>query len=179
MAFRFWHGYSHFMAGKKKTKQIIILAIIGHISLTLLAIAVFLLFLRSPWWKPILTSYYSNNENYIQSEGQISKVSDNIEENRFYISFEWIINEEGEIVNGRNITISSEVVYVYAPTHKIKELYDTLKNRINYVICFTYSKPNSKASFDTPIVQISMDNTEILSFNEGKTELLNYISKYW
>lgn len=154
-----------------KKKTIIAIAVTAHVVMTIICLSIFYLFLAMPWAKPKLIKYYSNDDNYITAVGCIKS-----EYKYNALSFSWIQTESGTVYDTSSITLRKGVFLIYS--NDSKKTWEELSPEPNMIISFIYSSSQPKEEFDPPIVQISINGKEILSYSEGKEALLRRLENW-
>ena len=159
------------MSSGKKVKKTIALFTICHVFLSLLSIGLFFLLLWQPWLYPPLIKHYSNDTIYIETKGCISDC-----EKCPWLRFEWVLNESGEKVDGDTIMIYQDYAKVYSSN--LEEVWQLLSPKEGMIISFVYAYGNYRGALASPIVQITYEEKEVLSFKDGKASLISYLENY-
>ena len=158
----------------KKNKIIVISCVFGHIFLTLLILAIFFLYLSEPWRYPKRIQFYSKDDNYQKAEGCVSSVFGFASNESIGLTFEWVKYEDGTVVDGSELIVfKKRCCEVYC--HDVVGVLNELEPKVGMIISFTFSKGEPEF-LATPIVQISFNDVEILSYEDGKTAFLEHLS---
>ena len=110
-------------------------------------------------------AYYGNDENYQVYSGTIDEC-----DYPDFLKFKSIIDEEDHEVSCAR-TLGSGTLKIHSNDNKA--LWDVINFRSGMNITFTAAF--NKYLYYPPIVSITVDDNVVLSFEEGKTALLDYI----
>lgn len=159
-----------------KTKWSIILGITIPLSAILFIIGCFfLIFYEPPQSKQNRIDYYTNDDNYKQFYGIIANYNLRIEGNekkeKVTLSFEF----EHAIKVDSNESFENVTLSVFS--ENIRGVWDKLEPPVGKEIIFISPRIRSYApGWVAPIVQITYEDEEILSFEDGKAALLAHYS---
>lgn len=154
---------------KKRTKRFVFWIIFGHLIFTIMIIGYAFVMIWQPWHYPRLLKHYSDDNVYIQTTGCISEC-----DTYCYLHFEWVLNQDGERIDGKEIEAYRNALYIYAPNQN--EMWEALNPEKGMVISFIYAYGDWRSDFYSPIVQITKNDNEILSFEDGKASLIKHLN---
>ena len=124
----------------------------------------------APWLKGPAIEYYSDDAHYFRTAGLVKVYAQ--EWCYYQLSFEWIIDESsGE--RPSSAPKDNKFTVWFADSASAAICGSLIGDRMTFVYC----KGNfQRLSIPDSIVQISYQGLEILSYEEGKTVFLQYVS---
>lgn len=149
----------------KKTKRIVFWSISGYITSMFILLGLVFLYMWSPWLKGPTINYYSNNDNYYLAKGSIGNYI-----SKPSLSFEWIEVDGERITNIYKLSPYNGYMMLYSSN--INDAWEELKPQEGKIISFTFARGKIDPHLSAPIVQLSYQDVEIISFEDGKNALI-------